>query len=211
MGEIRIKPKAAFLHRGTTARELCGGCMETRREQLARLCRTSCFLVDLLERVLQRAIPVSWMCWYDGVWFRAASRHETALRARGAASARWRGVPADAPPGDSEERPEQSAYGFLLGACWLVVARRRAGSRALREPTHENTDLCLRLLDVGLPMGCCTPAGFKFLPPLEYPPLAVSLFLEAAGNAFGCKCSAQKGPAATRLRHWCSAAGIYLV
>ena len=109
--------------------------------------------------------------------------------------------------GDQSAPPEV----FSFGAGWLAGARRRAGSRALREPTLANTDLCLRLLDVGLPMGCCTPAGFKFLPPLEYPPLAVSLFLEAAGNAFGCKCSAQKGPAATRLRHWCSAAGIYLV
>ena len=145
----------------------------------------------------------------------AASRRVTALqarRARGAAvcSMAW-GAGRCATGGTRKGDQNAPPYGFSLGAGWLVGARRRAGSRALREPTLANTDLCLRLLDVGLPMGCCTPAGFKFLPPLEYPPLAVSLFLEAAGNAFGCKCSAQKGPAATRLRHWCSAAGIYLV
>ena len=151
------------------------------------------------------------MCWYDGVWFRAASRHETALRARGAAVCTMAWGAGRCATGGLGGVTRAPPYGFSLGACWLVGARRRAGSRALREPTLANTDLCLRLLDVGLPMGCCTPAGFKFLPPLEYPPLAVSLFLEAAGNAFGCKCSAQKGPAATRLRHWCSAAGIYLV
>ena len=138
----------------------------------------------------------------------ASSGHETALRAR--RRGLLDGVSAGrCAAGETRRGSKGSACGFFAGC--MLARGRRAGSRALREPTLANTDLCLRLLDVGLPMGCCTPAGFKFLPPLEYPPLAVSLFLEAAGNAFGCKCSAQKGPAATRLRHWCSAAGIYLV
>ena len=143
--------------------------METRREQLARLCRTSCFLVDLLERVLQRAIPVSWMCWYDGVWFRAASRHETALRARSAASARWRGAPADAPP------LEFGGSQTLRLRCFRWV---HAGSRSLgaapapsRYGSHpsRDADLCWRLLEEGLLMGCCTASGFKLKPPPGQP------------------------------------------
>ena len=69
------------------------------------------------------------MCWYDGVWFRAASGHETALRARGAVvcSMAW-GAGRCANWG-TRKGGHAPAYGFLLSAGWLVGARRRAGSR----------------------------------------------------------------------------------
>ena len=140
----------------------------------------------------------------------ASSGHETALRAR--RRGLLDGVSAGrCAAGETRRGSKGSACGFFAGC---MLARGRSAPRRLPRATgahprkHGSVLATARCRSSD---GVLYAGRFQIFTPLEYPPLAVSLFLEAAGNAFGCKCSAQKGPAATRLRHWCSAAGIYLV
>ena len=105
-----------------------------RARRCPRACRRSCFLVDLLEESCNEPYRFRGCASTMACGFGLLRGTKPPCTRAAAASARWRGAPADAPPG--ARRGDQSAppCGFSLGACWLVVARRRAGSRVCLGP-----------------------------------------------------------------------------
>ena len=130
-------------------------------------CVGSCFLVDMFEESCNEP---SWLRGSAGTMacdfgLRRGTKPPCARAVT--RSARWRGAPVDAPPGGLGGVARRSACSFFVG-CRLARGWRGAAPppASIREPTPLDADLCLRLLGVGLPMGCCTPVGFKFLPPL---------------------------------------------
>ena len=77
-------------------------------------------------------------------------------------SARWRGAPADVPLGGARTGSQAlrlRCFRSVQAGSWSLgdaSAPARYGSHPSRD-----ADLCLRLLEVGPPMGCFTAAGFK--------------------------------------------------
>ena len=181
--------------------KVCGASLETgARERAARrlsaLPRTRLVLVEASKRDPR---PVSARrTGLRTVLGRFEARNRPAGSSRAVPrSARWRGVPADPPPGGLGAVARRIACGIFV-RCRLArgCAARHRLLRASGSPPSRDADLCLRLLEVGLPTRCCTPVSFKFLPP----PLPISLFLELCETPGGGKCSTHKALAATRLQ-----------
>ena len=104
------------------------------------------FFSGHVRRLLQRANPDARTCWYDGVWFRAASRHETALhraRCRGLLDGWGAGRYATGGLG-GVTRAFRPAF-FSLSAGWLAGARTMAlgaAPRAWGAHPSRDADLC---------------------------------------------------------------------
>ena len=131
MGDILVIAEAVFLYRGTTSDRLCGARMEYQARQLARGLSANCFLVDILEeycnepsRMRGRAGTMACGC---GLPRGAKPPHV----ARGATVCTMAWGAGRCATGGTRRGSQGSAYGFSLGACWLVGVRRRAGSRVL--------------------------------------------------------------------------------
>jgi len=97
VGGFNNRLKGCFLHRGSAFVKLCGARLETRRDAASRGW-PSCFLVDMLEESCDEPSRFRGCAGTMACGFGLLRGMKTALRARGAASARWRGAPADAPP-----------------------------------------------------------------------------------------------------------------
>ena len=96
---------------------------------------------------------------------------------------------------------------FFAG-CRLARGRSapRRLPRAWGADASRDADLSLRLLEVGLPMGCCTAAGFKILPP----PRPVPNF-SCAKFTFACSVrSARNVFAARRQPAFISSSGVFV-
>ena len=104
-------------------------------------------------------------------------------------SARWRGVPADAPPGALGGGTKRPACGVSFGAGWLAGARRRAGSRVvLGAPPFARRGAVPVTARGRHSDGVLYGVRFQ----IETPPWPASLFLAAAGNFRQCQCSTHK-------------------
>ena len=153
VGDFRTKSKAAFLHRGFTSDRLCGARME-RGAAHSRGCRTSCFLVDLLEEYCYepsrvRGCACTMAC---GCGLPRGAKPPYVARGATVCSMAW-GAGRSATEGlggvTRAIRPAVFAGCMLARGAW-----RRAGSRVLfgGYPSRD-ADLCWRVLEKRHPTG----------------------------------------------------------
>ena len=126
------------LHWGVELGKACGARMETRREQLAMVSEELFFSghvsVDMFEEYWNEPSRIRGCAGTMACGFGLLRGAKPPCARTAPRSARWRGAPADQPPGELGGVARAPPAVFSLGACWLTRLGCRVGSRALGEP-----------------------------------------------------------------------------